>query len=50
MGAGVGLRVDVQGFVLRFDFAAPFLDPASSEGFNFNVKETVFNFGIGYPF
>ena len=50
MGAGVGLRVDIQGFVLRFDFAAPFHDPATEEGFNFDVNETVFNFGIGYPF
>lgn len=52
MGAGVGLRVDVQGFVIRFDFAAPFHDPSMEEGkrFDFNVKETVFNFGIGYPF
>lgn len=50
MGAGVGLRVDVQGFVLRFDFAAPFHDPSKNNVFDFNVKETVFNFGIGYPF
>ncbi len=50
MGAGVGLRVDVQGFVLRFDFAAPFHDPSKQNGYKFNVKETVFNFGIGYPF
>tara|TARA_R110002012_G_scaffold4074_7_gene18936 strand:- start:31174 stop:33390 length:2217 start_codon:yes stop_codon:yes gene_type:complete len=50
MGAGVGLRVDIQGFVLRFDFAAPFHDPATEKGFNFDVTETVFNFGIGYPF
>ncbi|NGX83913.1 BamA/TamA family outer membrane protein [Aequorivita sp. KMM 9714] len=50
MGAGVGLRVDVQGFVLRFDFAAPFHEPSKDNGFDFNVKETVFNFGIGYPF
>lgn len=50
MGAGVGLRVDVQGFVIRFDFAAPFHDPAKDEGFNFDVSQTVFNFGIGYPF
>lgn len=50
MGAGVGLRVDVQGFVIRFDFAAPFHDPSKSESFNFDVNETVFNFGIGYPF
>lgn len=50
MGAGVGLRVDVKGFVIRFDFAAPFHDPSKSESFNFDVNETVFNFGIGYPF
>lgn len=52
MGAGVGLRVDVQGFVLRFDFAAPFHDPTKEKGerYDFNVKETLFNFGIGYPF
>ncbi len=38
MGAGIGLRVDVQGFVLRFDFAAPFHDPSLEEAkrFNFN--------------
>ncbi|WP_310991994.1 BamA/TamA family outer membrane protein [Aequorivita marina] len=50
MGAGVGLRVDVQGFVLRFDFAAPFHDPSKSKTYKFDVNETVFNFGIGYPF
>ncbi|HLW32136.1 MAG TPA: BamA/TamA family outer membrane protein [Aequorivita sp.] len=52
MGVGVGLRVDVQGFVIRFDLAAPFHDPSEKEGerYNFNVNESVFNFGIGYPF
>jgi len=52
MGAGVGLRVDVQGFVIRFDFAAPFHDPTEEKGkrFDFDVKGTIFNFGIGYPF
>ncbi len=52
MGAGVGLRVDVQGFVVRFDFAAPFHDPSVEDGprFDFKVDETIFNFGIGYPF
>lgn len=49
IGAGVGLRVDVQGFVIRFDFAAPIHDPSEGD-YRFNVKETVFNFGIGYPF
>lgn len=52
MGAGVGLRVDVQGFVIRFDFAAPYHSPRASENstYTFDVKETQFNFAIGYPF
>ena len=52
MGAGVGLRVDIQGFVLRFDLAAPFHDPSLKEGkrFDFQFDNPVFNFAIGYPF
>ena len=52
MGAGFGVRVDVQGFVIRFDLAAPFHDPALPEGqrFNFDVDAPVLNFAIGYPF
>ena len=52
MGAGFGLRVDVQGFVIRFDLAAPFHDPALDEGerFEFQYDRPVFNFAIGYPF
>lgn len=52
MGAGIGLRVDVQGFVIRFDFAAPFHDPAMEKGerFDFKADQPIFNFGIGYPF
>ncbi|WP_432410939.1 BamA/TamA family outer membrane protein [Rasiella sp. SM2506] len=52
MGAGFGLRVDVQGFVIRFDLAAPFHDPKLPEGerLDFRVDEPVFNFAIGYPF
>ena len=52
MGAGFGLRVDVQGFVIRLDLAAPFHDPALPEGerFNFDVSSPVLNFAIGYPF
>lgn len=52
MGTGIGLRVDVQGFVIRFDLAAPFHDPSSPEGqrFNFRVDEPVLNFAIGYSF
>nr|WP_235817950.1 BamA/TamA family outer membrane protein [Formosa haliotis] len=52
VGVGAGLRVDVQGFVIRFDFAAPLQDPSLEKGerFDFQYKETTFNFAIGYPF
>lgn len=52
MGAGVGLRVDVQGFVIRFDLAAPFHDPSKDKGqrYDFKIDQPIFNFGIGYPF
>lgn len=52
IGAGLGLRVDVQGFVIRFDLAAPFHDPALEKGkrWDFRVDEPVFNFAIGYSF
>lgn len=52
MGTGFGVRVDIQGFVIRFDLAAPFHDPALPEGrrFKFNIDEPVLNFAIGYPF
>ena len=52
MGAGLGLRIDVQGFVIRFDLAAPFHDPALPEGerLDFRIDEPVFNFAIGYSF
>lgn len=52
MGAGVGLRVDIQSFVLRFDLAAPFHDPAlpENERFDFRLDDSVFNFTIGYSF
>ncbi|WP_299396507.1 BamA/TamA family outer membrane protein [uncultured Gelidibacter sp.] len=52
MGAGVGLRVDIQSFVIRFDLAAPFHDPSLQKGkrFNFDVSNPILNFAIGYPF
>ncbi|MEO9952908.1 BamA/TamA family outer membrane protein [Nonlabens sp.] len=52
IGAGIGMRVDVQGFVIRFDLAAPWHDPSlpENERWNFDVENPVFNFAIGYPF
>lgn len=52
MGTGFGLRIDVQGFVIRFDLAAPFHDPALPEGerFDFRYDQPIFNFAIGYSF
>ncbi|TXD83557.1 BamA/TamA family outer membrane protein [Subsaximicrobium wynnwilliamsii] len=52
MGVGFGLRVDVQGFVIRFDLAAPFHDPSLPKGerYDFQYDQPVFNFAIGYPF
>jgi len=48
VGSGFGVRVDVQGFVIRFDLAAPLKSPVS--GWAFDYKNPVFNFAIGYPF
>ena len=52
MGTGIGLRIDVQGFVIRFDLAAPFHDPSLNEGerFDFQFDRPILNFAIGYSF
>lgn len=52
MGAGVGLRVDIQSFVIRFDLAAPFHDPSLEKGkrYHFDLSNPILNFAIGYPF
>ena len=52
MGTGIGLHIDVQGFVIRFDLAAPFHDPSLLEGqrWDFKIDEPVLNFAIGYSF
>ncbi len=62
VGTGVGLRMDFDFLVIRLDLATKALDPARPEGerwildnirFNKPLGEkgqTVFNFGIGYPF
>jgi len=48
VGAGFGLRVDVQGFVIRFDLATPLKRPSGLWAFDY--KNPVLNFAIGYPF
>ena len=52
IGAGFGVRVDIQSFVIRLDLAAPWHDPSQPEGerWNFDVSNPVLNFAIGYPF
>src|SRR5699024_793978 len=47
-GTGVGLRVDVQGFVFRFDLSSAVKRPARN--WKFEYDRPMFNFGIGYPF
>ncbi len=51
-GVGFGLRIDVQNFVIRFDFAAPVSKPYLPDGqrWNFELNETILNFAIGYGF
>ncbi len=48
IGTGVGVRVDIQGFVIRFDLASPLKRPAKSWEFEYDSPKL--NFAIGYPF
>ena len=52
IGAGMGIRVDIQGFVLRLDWAAPIHSPSGNEPdeYKFTPSDGIFNFAIGYPF
>ncbi len=61
VGAGVGLRFDIEFFVLRFDFATPMRIPYFPEnqrwGNSLDIRSRtwrrdrlIFNFAIGYPF
>ncbi|MFN3996975.1 BamA/TamA family outer membrane protein [Algoriphagus sp.] len=61
VGTGVGVRVDIQFFVLRFDLGVPvrlpYLPDGEQWGNSFNIgsrswrqENLIFNFAIGYPF
>ena len=53
VGAGMGIRLDFNFFILRLDGAFKLKDPARKAGDRWMVNkplETVLNFGIGYPF
>lgn len=52
MGTGVGMRIDIQGFVIRFDLATPLRTPSLPKGerWDFNFNNPILNFAIGYPF
>lgn len=62
LGAGFGLRVDVQYVIIRFDFGIPLKDPSLAEGERWLIKDIQpgsknwrndnlkFNLAIGYPF
>ncbi|MGB6152825.1 MAG: BamA/TamA family outer membrane protein [Pricia sp.] len=57
IGVGVGLRVDIQSFVIRLDLASPVQVPYLPEGERMRTpfldggdNNLVWNFAIGYPF
>ncbi len=60
IGAGTGLRFDVNFFVLRFDFAFPlaipysdtrrFFEPVQPHRWSWLKDNVIFNLAIGYPF
>ncbi|WP_186756352.1 translocation and assembly module lipoprotein TamL [Echinicola salinicaeni] len=61
IGTGIGFRIDIDFFVIRFDFASPIRKPYKAEGdrWEFEFKpfkrdwrreNLILNFAIGYPF
>ncbi len=56
LGTGLGLRMDLDFFVIRFDFGFKLYDPTLNDETKWlglealKWKQMTFNFGIGYPF
>ncbi|NQX96960.1 MAG: BamA/TamA family outer membrane protein [Flavobacteriales bacterium] len=52
IGTGLGIRLDFNFFLIRFDLAAKLKDPGSDipEKFKLNWRKPTLNLGIGYPF
>ena len=54
LGSGLGLRYDLNFFVVRFDFGFKTYNPAEESGKkwfrDYNFGHSVLNFGINYPF
>jgi outer membrane protein insertion porin family len=53
VGTGLGLRIDVEFFLLRFDFGVPLREPVGwvwEPGVERNWRNITFNIGIGYSF
>jgi outer membrane protein assembly factor BamA len=52
LDAGIGVRLDFEFFLIRFDFANSIKNPAKpiNQQFSFSLKNTILNLGIGYPF
>lgn len=62
IGTGVGIRIDLSYFLVRFDLATPLRKPYQTNGSNWVIDQInfrsrswrrqnlVFNIGVGYPF
>ena len=52
IGIGIGLRLDIQSFVIRVDLAAPMHDPREEPGkrWVYDFDSPVLNLAVGYPF
>lgn len=57
VGTGLGIRLDFQFLIFRFDYAIKVYDPTRSDGDRFVLgklahipEPAIINFGIGYPF